>query len=97
MAHFQKHSFGPWGGIIRKQLSWSTVTVGLPVIPERELIEVDTSPLLKMDVIREIGFLERCGAHGLSSSFKIDGEVLTSELTTSGITPGKGRDFEGLV
>lgn len=59
--------------------------MGLPLMPIRETVQVDTSLPFGMEVIREMGFPERfktIGLGGLSSSFsKHDGEFFISELS----------------
>lgn len=57
----------------------------LPLAPTGDLMQMDTTPLSKMEVVRDTGSLkgqEAAGLNRLSSSFlRDDGEVLLRELT----------------
>lgn len=81
VIHFQEHRLGPWVG----QFGYSAMTLDLPLMPTSESLQIDTSPPSEMEVIRELGFLERPKAAGpcgvLLSFFKSGGQVLVSELT----------------
>lgn len=64
-----------WAELFRVQFVCPTVSVGLPTLPANKPRQMDTSPLLEMEVL-EIGFLKRfraVGPDGLSLSCLKDG------------------------
>lgn len=69
--------------------------MNLSLMAASEPVQVDTSPPLEMEVIREISFLKRHKAaepEGLPPSLLKEGrEVLTSELKTPGDQSGQAK------
>lgn len=95
-SHSQDCRLAPWREHLRNQFSWPMATMGLPLVPVVEPIQLDTSPPSEM-VIREMGFLKGHKAaepDGIwPSLFKDGGKMLTSELIkTHGTNLGKGGD-----
>lgn len=71
LIHSQKRGLAIWAEHFKEQFIWPIATVGLSLFPVNELMQVDTGPPFEIEVIREIGFLQRykaAGPGGLSPS-----------------------------
>lgn len=76
----QIHSQARWIEHIREQFGWPIATVGLPIIPASEPMQMENKPPSEIDVKMNISFLKKERAPGpdglFPSSSRDKGEVL---------------------